>query len=87
MERTEGLTEAEQAERARDEAEADQRHAGLNEPGALEKQTPGLDPDETRREAGPDWPAGTRGDLEQGGSSGQDGNQGRQSREVRPTLG
>lgn len=32
--------------------------------GALAQQTPGLDPEPIRKEAGPDWPAGTKGDLE-----------------------
>lgn len=32
--------------------------------GALAQQTPGLDPEPIRREAGPDWPAGTEGELE-----------------------
>jgi hypothetical protein len=32
--------------------------------GVLAEQTPGLDPESIRREAGPDWPADTQGDLE-----------------------
>ncbi|HEX8938823.1 MAG TPA: hypothetical protein VF763_01560 [Candidatus Limnocylindrales bacterium] len=43
---------------------ADQAHAGEDEPGQLTRQTEGLDADEIRRVAGPDWPAGTQGDLE-----------------------
>lgn len=47
--------------------------------GALAAQTPGLDPDPIRREAGPDWPADTKGDLEAdtspgGGSGASQGN-------------
>jgi hypothetical protein len=42
--------------------------------GILAQQTPGLDPEPIRRDAGPDWPAGTKGDLEAdtspGGGSG-----------------
>jgi hypothetical protein len=32
--------------------------------GALAQQTPGLDAEEIRRDAGPDWAPGTKGDLE-----------------------
>jgi hypothetical protein len=32
--------------------------------GALANQTPGLDAEDIRRDAGPDWPADTQGDLE-----------------------
>jgi hypothetical protein len=32
--------------------------------GALAQQTPGLDPAQLRRDAGPDWPAGEKGDVE-----------------------
>jgi hypothetical protein len=32
--------------------------------GILAQQTPGLDPEPIRRDAGPDWPAGEQGDVE-----------------------
>lgn len=32
--------------------------------GLLARQTPGLDPEATRRAAGPDWGADAKGDLE-----------------------
>ncbi|HET7027688.1 MAG TPA: hypothetical protein VFI28_08350, partial [Candidatus Limnocylindrales bacterium] len=32
--------------------------------GLLAQQTPGLDPEPIRRDAGPDWPAGEEGDVE-----------------------
>ena len=32
--------------------------------GTLAQQTPGLDPESIRREAGPDWAPGTTGDVE-----------------------
>ncbi len=41
----------------------DQQH-GHDDDGQLAQQTPGLDPEPIRREAGPDWPASTKGDLE-----------------------
>jgi hypothetical protein len=48
--------------------------------GVLAAQTPGLDPEPIRREAGPDWPADKKGDLEvdpsPGGGSGADSSPG-----------
>ncbi len=41
-----------------------QWHAGEGDEGQLEKQTPGLDPEDVREEAGPDWPPGLKGDFE-----------------------
>ncbi len=50
------------------------RAGEYDDDGALAQQTPGLDPEPIREEAGPDWPAGTTGDLEAdtapGGGSG-----------------
>ncbi len=46
-----------------------------NEPWQIVKQTEGLDADETRRVAGPDWEPGTQGDVdaETGGTTQQGG--------------
>jgi hypothetical protein len=45
-----------------------------NDDGVLAEQTPGLDPETIRHDAGPDWPADAEGDLEAdtspGGGSG-----------------
>lgn len=48
-------------ERKREEQHMDPE---LNEPWQIAKQTEGLDADETRRVAGPDWEPGTEGDVQ-----------------------
>ncbi len=47
-----------QTDRGADEA------GPYDDDGALAQQTPGLDPAQLRRDAGPDWPAGEKGDVE-----------------------
>lgn len=42
----------------------EQQHTDESQEGQLVKQTPGLDPEPIREEAGPDWPPDTRGDFE-----------------------
>ncbi len=48
-------------DRQRDEQHLD---PDANEPWQIVKQTEGLDADETRRVAGPDWEPGVSGDVE-----------------------
>ncbi len=72
--------------------EAQHMDPDSNEPWQIVKQTEGLDADETRKVAGPDWEPGTQGDLDadtspQGGagSSGSGGSP-NQNAETERTL-
>ncbi len=63
-----------------------------NEPWQIVKQTEGLDADETRKVAGPDWEPGTQGDLDaetaehSGGTMGRPGSARDQNADTERTL-